>query len=72
VRTFDQSGERSALLRPALPGDVNGDRSIDIDDIFGVISGWGACPPAGLCQADLNGDGEVGIDDLFDVILNWP
>jgi hypothetical protein len=55
-----------------LPGDVNGDSTVNIDDLFEIISAWGACPaPPALCPADLDGDGDVDIDDLFGVISNW-
>jgi hypothetical protein len=57
---------------PHVPGDVNGDGVVDIDDLLLVIAGWGACvPPPVFCIADVTGDGEVNIDDLLLVISNW-
>ena len=53
-----------------LAGDVNGDGSVDFDDLLDVLAAWGACggPP---CPADLNGDGSVDFDDLLAVLANW-
>jgi hypothetical protein len=55
-----------------IPGDVNGDGVVDIDDLFEVVSAWGSCPdlPA-PCPADVTLDGEVNVDDLFLVVTNW-
>lgn len=55
------------------PGDVNDDGVVNIDDLVGVITSWGACAP--YCPADLtpppSGDGQVNIDDLVKVITSW-
>lgn len=52
-----------------VPGDVNGDGVVDVEDLVQVILDWGPCPPP--CPSDLNGDGEVDVEDLVAVILNW-
>lgn len=49
------------------PWDVNGDFSVDIDDVFGVLSHWGEGPG----QYDVNDDGAVDIDDVFEILANW-
>lgn len=48
--------------------DVNGDDSVDIDDLFQVLSAWGPCYD---CPEDLNFDGQVDIDDVFAVLSAW-
>jgi formylglycine-generating enzyme len=54
------------------PGDVNGDGSVDVDDLIAVILAWGPCPaPPADCPADVNNSGAVDVDDLIMVILNW-
>jgi hypothetical protein len=55
-----------------VPGDVDGDGIVDVNDLLAVISSWGACllPPPG-CPADLNGDNVIDVDDLLAVIKNW-
>jgi hypothetical protein len=50
-----------------IPGDVNGDGFVNIDDIFYVLSHWGE--PGG--SADANEDGRVDIDDIFFVLAHW-
>lgn len=63
------------VCRPApaqfCPADNNGDLTVNIDDLVGVITGWGVCPVAAPCYADGNGDLLVNIDDLVGVITAW-
>ena len=59
-------------LMPPLPGDVNGDREINIADVNAVIDiilGGNDDTTA----ADVNGDGEINIADInaiIDIILS--
>ena len=46
---------------PTIPGDVDGDGDVDINDLLALLAAWGSADPS----ADLNGDGTVGIDDLL-------
>jgi len=59
--------------QPTCPADISpqpsGNGIIDIDDLFGVINGWGVCPPS--CPADINHSTVVDVDDLFIVINAW-
>ena len=48
-------------------GDVDGDGTVNIDDIIEVILAWGA---TGSNAADLDGDGTVGLQDLV-LVLNF-
>lgn len=54
-------------------GDVTHDGVVNIDDLVGVITGWGACPEpcAAYCPADLDHNCSVDIDDLVNVITHW-
>lgn len=55
-----------------VPGDVNGDGSVNVADLLAVISSWGACPtPPAACPADVDHSGVVGVADLLMVIGNW-
>lgn len=67
-----QPANRVAFLRPAVPGDVDGDGLVNVSDLLLLLAGWGDCPdpPAG-CPADLDGDSEVGVVDLLIVLGNW-
>jgi hypothetical protein len=65
---------RAAVLTPLRRGDVDGDDVVNIQDLLGVIGGWGQClqPHAvNTCPADLNVNGTVDLDDLLQVINNW-
>jgi len=61
-----------------LPGDLDGDRDIDIFDIVRMAGGYGAEPPDPRYDpdCDLDGDGDI---DLFDLVTaagnygkSWP
>lgn len=57
---------------PPIPGDVNSDGVVDIDDLFTVLGAWGPCPdPPAECPEDVNGDDAVDINDVFAVLGNW-
>ena len=70
VRSFANDGEHSALVRPALDGDVNGDRVVNVDDLLGVINAWGECAGS-FCAADFDQSGAIDVDDLLSVINHW-
>ena len=53
--------------KSACPADVNGDGSVDVQDLSEVILKWGSADPA----ADVNHDGSVDVQDLSEVIINW-
>jgi len=54
------------------PGDVNGDRGMDVTDLLSLLAAWGMCPalPDG-CPADIDGDGMVGVHDLLTLLASW-
>ena len=54
-----------------VPGDVNGDGVVGIQDLLALIAAWGDCPGAGDCPADVNADGVVNIEDLLTLLSNW-
>jgi hypothetical protein len=58
-----------APLVPPVPGDVNGDSVVNVQDLTLIITAWGAAPPGE--PADLNGDGVVDVQDLIEVITQW-
>ncbi len=51
-----------------VPGDVNGDGVVDVNDILMLIVAWGPCDG---CPEDINGDGTVNVSDLIELISNW-
>ena len=60
--------ESSDCDDPTIPGDVNGDGVVNVNDILAVMDAWGPCI---ACPADLNGDGIVNVVDLLEVVGNW-
>jgi hypothetical protein len=76
---YAQNVRASGKLGNRKNGDVNEDGVVNIDDLLGVINGWGACVTS-PCLADVfptpgatscGGDGTVNIDDLLTTINNW-
>ena len=55
-------------LPPTCHGDINGDASVDIEDLLAVLNEWN-CDT--LCSSDVDGNGAVNIDDLLDVVDAW-
>ncbi len=52
-----------------VPGDVNGDGVVNVNDLLALISAWGPC--SGDCPADINGDGTVNVQDLLELLSLW-
>ncbi len=56
----------------ALPGDLNGDGFVGLDDLDIVLGNWNQNVTAGdWSHGDPSGDGYVGLDDLDIVLGNW-
>ena len=55
------------FARPCA-ADIDGDDTVDVDDLIAIIADWGACNG---CNADLNNDGDVDTDDLLIVLAAW-
>jgi hypothetical protein len=52
---------------PDIPGDINGDGVVNVEDLLFIIAAWGTDDS----DADVNGDGVVNVEDLLAVIANW-
>ena len=70
---YTESGTVDVDFIPHCPGDVIVDNVIDVDDLLGVINGWGDCGAfcEDGCPADLNHTCAVNVDDLLIVVNNW-
>jgi hypothetical protein len=55
-------------LQPSLPGDVDGNGSVDVDDMLAMLGLWGSCEG---CPADTNGDGIVDVNDVLVLLGAW-
>jgi hypothetical protein len=51
-----------------VKGDVDGNGSVNVADVFYLINTLFAGGPAPVCGADANGDGQVNIADVFYLI----
>jgi len=54
-----------------LPGDLNGDGFVGLDDLDIILQNWNLNIPPGNPLADPTGDNFVGLDDLDIVLQNW-
>ena len=66
--TTDVHLQFTAIGGTLVPGDVDGDGVVGVNDILAVISAWGECDG---CSEDLNNDGYVNVNDLLEVIAHW-
>ncbi len=55
---------------PPCVGDITGDGQVNMDDLRGVLEGFGQCPP---CEVDCDPitDAMFGIADLLQVLQDW-
>jgi hypothetical protein len=51
-----------------IPGDINEDGEVAVDDLLILLSQWGSCIG---CSGDLDGNGSVGVDDLLLLLSNF-
>jgi len=58
-------------LLHAIPGDLDGNGFVGIDDLNLVLANWNLNAPPSDTAADPSGDQFVGIDDLNIVLANW-
>lgn len=71
------SSQEVVVIWPSglIPGDVNGDRTVDIFDIGEISAHWYPGPPIGPlgydANADINDDGAVDILDIGIVSSHW-
>lgn len=50
------------------PGDLDGNSTVDVEDLVVVLSDWGCTDK---CAGDVNGDGVVNAYDVVQVLMNW-
>ena len=55
----------------SLPGDLNGDGFVGLDDLDIILGAWNQNVPPADPAADPTGDGFVGLADLDIVLNNW-
>jgi hypothetical protein len=60
-------------LQPILPGDLDNDGIVGINDFLLLLGSWGPCPAPcpPVCVGDINGDCDIGISDFLELLANW-
>lgn len=54
-----------------IPGDIDGDGSVNTSDLLILLSNWGPCDDCKDCVADLDENCSVGTSDLLILLSNW-
>jgi len=62
------SGSDAGAVERVTGGDVNGDGSVTVADVFFLINFLFASGPIPIGEADVNGDGDVTVADVFYLI----
>jgi hypothetical protein len=77
---FNVSGDPRAVRfhfgypAPDCVADIDGNDSVDVNDLLAVITTWGACADPKNCPADIvppGGNDIVDVNDLLAVITTW-
>ena len=64
---------RSRFRSSACPGDCNGDRSVDVDDLLILVNRALSGGNASACQlVDLNLDKQITVDEIVTVVRSVP
>ncbi len=67
----DQDGNGIPDECDSIPGDIDGDGTVGVNDLLILLSRWGPCKNCDDCRADLDGDCSVGVKDLLILLGNW-
>ncbi len=67
----DLANRQLGLVSASIPGDLNGDGFVGLDDLDIILSAWNQNVPPADSAADPSGDGFVGLDDLDIVLNHW-
>jgi hypothetical protein len=73
TRTPTPTASPTPTATPALPGDLDGDCDVDIEDIMLVADCWGSSQgqPDYDPRYDLDGNGDIDIVDVMRVVAQW-
>jgi hypothetical protein len=58
-------------LPASTPGDLDGDRDVDLDDLATLLSNYGTTGGMTYEDGDLDGDGDVDLSDLAELLSRY-
>ena len=67
TEAFEVDASDELIIEPACPADINGDSTVNVNDLLEVVGSWGE----ENVPADINGDGDVNVTDLLLVVSMW-
>ena len=67
TEAFEVDASDELIIEPACPADINGDSTVNVNDLLEVVGSWGE----ENVPADINGDGDVNVTDLLIVVSMW-
>ena len=61
-------GQESGGDSDTCEGDIDGNGSVDVDDMLALLNSWGPCSG---CAADFDASGEVEVNDMLALLAAW-
>ena len=72
INIDEGSGLSIDTVAAGIPGDLNGDGYVGLDDLQPILDHWNQdVTPGDLTAGDVTNDGYVGLDDLQPVLDHW-
>lgn len=59
------------VVASTMPGDINGDGAVELNDVLALIGMWGPCTVGDPCPADLDDNGFINVVDLLILLESW-
>ena len=62
-------GAADLCAEPSCPADIDGNQTVNVADLLGLLSNWGPCD--GQCAGNLDGNTVVDVNDLLLLLADW-
>ncbi len=63
------AGQSGSVTLTCDPADLDGDGSVGVTDMLGLLGAWGTNPDG--CPPDFDGDGTVAVTDFLQLLASW-